>query len=101
MAEEWSPHGIRVNVVASGAVVTPRVPHTGAEGEARMMARVPMRRRGSVEEIAKVLAFFLSDLSSYVSGQTLAVDGGYLGTTLFDLSAAAAKPQGTTGIDPA
>jgi NAD(P)-dependent dehydrogenase (short-subunit alcohol dehydrogenase family) len=87
MAEEWSPHGIRVNVVSAGAVITPRIPHTGAEGEARMMARVPMRRRGSVEEIAKALVFFLSDLSSYVTGQTLAVDGGYTAATLFDLVA--------------
>ncbi len=85
MAEEWSPHGIRVNIVAAGAVVTPRVPHTGAEGEARMMARVPMRRRASVDEIASALVFFLSDMSSYVTGETLAVDGGYTAATLFDL----------------
>jgi NAD(P)-dependent dehydrogenase (short-subunit alcohol dehydrogenase family) len=93
MAEEWSPHGIRVNVVSAGAVVTPRVPHTGAEGEARMMARVPMRRRGSVDEIARALVFFLSDLSSYVTGQTLAVDGGYTAATLFDLSLKATTAQ--------
>jgi NAD(P)-dependent dehydrogenase (short-subunit alcohol dehydrogenase family) len=96
MAEEWSPHGIRVNVVSAGAVITPRVPHTGAVGEAQMMARVPMRRRGSVEEIAKALAFFLSDLSSYVTGQTLAVDGGYTAATLFDLSAKNLSPKATT-----
>jgi NAD(P)-dependent dehydrogenase (short-subunit alcohol dehydrogenase family) len=86
MAEEWSPHRIRINVVSAGAIVTPRVPHTGEDGEARMMARVPMRRRGSVDEIAKALIFFLSDLSSYVTGQTLAVDGGYTAATLFDLA---------------
>jgi 3-oxoacyl-[acyl-carrier protein] reductase len=99
MAEEWSPHRIRVNVVAAGAIVTPRVPYTGDEGEARMMARVPMRRRGSVDEIARALVFFLSDLSSYVTGQTLAVDGGYTAATLFDLSLNASPTQGAQGID--
>jgi NAD(P)-dependent dehydrogenase (short-subunit alcohol dehydrogenase family) len=93
MAEEWSPHRIRINVVSAGAVITPRVPDTGVEGEARMMERVPMRRRGSVDEIAKALVFFLSDLSSYVTGQTLAVDGGYTAATLFDLGRKAAPSR--------
>jgi 3-oxoacyl-[acyl-carrier protein] reductase len=99
MAEEWSPHRIRVNVVSAGAIITPRVPHAGEEEEARMMAKVPMRRRGSVEEIAKALVFFLSDLSSYITGQTLAVDGGYTAATLFDLSKKATPHQGTLGIN--
>jgi 3-oxoacyl-[acyl-carrier protein] reductase len=89
MAVEWSPHGIRVNVVAPGAIITPRIPHTGEEGEARMTANVPMRRRGAVEDIAKAVAFFLSDMSTYVTGQTLAVDGGFLAINPFFL----AQPQ--------
>jgi NAD(P)-dependent dehydrogenase (short-subunit alcohol dehydrogenase family) len=93
MAEEWSPQRIRVNVVSAGAVITPRLPDTGVEGEARMMERVPMRRRGSVDEIAKALVFFLSDLSSYVTGQTLAVDGGYTAATIFDLGRKAGSRQ--------
>lgn len=93
MAEEWSPNRIRVNVVSAGAVITPRLPDTGVENEARMMERVPMRRRGSVDEIAKALVFFLSDLSSYVTGQTLAVDGGYTAATLFDLGRKAAPSR--------
>jgi 3-oxoacyl-[acyl-carrier protein] reductase len=100
MAEEWSPHRIRVNVVSAGAIITPRIPHTGEAGEARMMARVPMRRRGSVEEIAKALTFFLSDMSSYVTGQTLAVDGGYTAATLFDLSGAGTRAQATDQVAP-
>lgn len=83
MATEWSPFGIRVNVVAPGPIVTPRIPHTGADGERKMMVNVPMHRRGSVEDIAKAIAFFLSDLSPYVTGQTLAVDGGSLATNPF------------------
>jgi NAD(P)-dependent dehydrogenase (short-subunit alcohol dehydrogenase family) len=78
MAVEWSPQGIRVNVVAPGAIITPRFPDTGAENEAKMMAVVPMQRRGTVDDIAKAVAFFLSDMTPYVTGQTLAVDGGFL-----------------------
>ena len=83
MATEWSPFGIRVNVVAPGPIVTPRIPHTGEEGERKMMVNVPMHRRGSVEDIAKAIAFLLSDLSPYITGQTLAVDGGSLATNPF------------------
>ena len=83
MATEWSPFGIRVNVVAPGPIVTPRIPHTGDAGERKMMVNVPMHRRGSVEDIAKAIAFFLSDMSPYVTGQTLAVDGGSLATNPF------------------
>ena len=42
-----------------------------------MMHTVPMQRRGTTDDIAKAALFFLSDLSEYVTGQTLAVDGGY------------------------
>ena len=83
MATEWSPFGIRVNVVAPGPIITPRIPHTGEEGERKMMVNVPMHRRGTTEDIAKAITFFLSDLSPYVTGQTLAVDGGSLATNPF------------------
>ena len=83
MATEWSPFGIRVNVVAPGPIITPRIPHTGEKGERKMMVNVPMHRRGSPEDIAKAITFFLSDLSPYVTGQTLAVDGGSLTTNQF------------------
>jgi 3-oxoacyl-[acyl-carrier protein] reductase len=83
MAAEWSPHGVRVNVVAPGPIVTPRIPLQGDEAERKMMAQVPMHRRGTVDDIARAIAFFLSDLSPYVTGQTLAVDGGSLATSPF------------------
>jgi 3-oxoacyl-[acyl-carrier protein] reductase len=83
MATEWSPHGIRINVVAPGPIVTPRLPFRGAEEERKMMANVPMHRRGTVEDIAKAIAFFLSDMSPFVTGQALAVDGGSLATSPF------------------
>lgn len=89
MTVEWSPHGIRANVVAPGAIITPRLPHAG-EAEATITERIPMRRRGTVEEIAKAIAFLLSDMAQYVTGQTLAVDGGFLATYPIDIPAPAA-----------
>ena len=83
MATEWSPFGVRVNVVAPGPIITPRLPHTGDAGERKMTSNVPMHRRGTVEDIARAITFFLSDLSPYVTGQTLAVDGGSLATSPF------------------
>jgi NAD(P)-dependent dehydrogenase (short-subunit alcohol dehydrogenase family) len=78
MAAEWSGQGIRVNCVAPGAIVTPRIPLGEPASERASMALVPMQRRGVTDDIAKAAVFFLSDLSPYVSGQVLAVDGGYL-----------------------
>lgn len=86
MAAEWSPYGIRANVVAPGPIITPRIPFRGEEAERQSMKNVPMHRRGTVQDIAKAITFFLSDLSPYVTGQTLAVDGGSLATNpFFDL----------------
>jgi NAD(P)-dependent dehydrogenase (short-subunit alcohol dehydrogenase family) len=83
MATEWSPYGIRVNVVAPGPIITPRIPFMGAAQERKIMTNVPMHRRGTVDDIARAIAFFLSELSPYVTGQTLAVDGGSLATNPF------------------
>lgn len=83
MAVEWGDHGIRVNVVAPGGIVTPRLPLVDAAAERESMALLPMRKRGTVEDIAKAIIFLLSDMSPYVTGQTLAVDGGYTAAGIF------------------
>jgi NAD(P)-dependent dehydrogenase (short-subunit alcohol dehydrogenase family) len=77
LSGEWARQGIRFNVVAPGGVVTPRRPIGSEESEKATMGLVPMQYRGEVEDIARALVFFLSDLARYVTGQTLAVDGGY------------------------
>lgn len=87
MTAEWAGHGIRVNAVAPGAMITPRIPERAAEEEAEMMTTVPMHRRGTTDDIAKAVLFFLSDLSIYVSGQTLAVDGGLTAVGPIDYTA--------------
>ena len=96
MAIEWSGQGIRVNCVAPGGIVTPRIPFRGEAAERQSMANVPMQRRGTVDEIAKAITFFLSDMASYVTGQTLAVDGGFLTANLFNVLQTA-KPNAVMG----
>jgi len=78
LAIELAPAGVRVNSVAPGAVATPRVTEriAGAQGStARPPSRAPLGRMGEPDEIAKVVVFLSSDLASYVSGQTIVVDG--------------------------
>jgi NAD(P)-dependent dehydrogenase (short-subunit alcohol dehydrogenase family) len=76
-AVELGPSGIRVNAVAPGAVWTPRISAMlGEEGRERNAKLAPLRRVALPEDIAAALLYFASDLSSYVTGQTLVVDGG-------------------------
>jgi NAD(P)-dependent dehydrogenase (short-subunit alcohol dehydrogenase family) len=99
MAVEWSPDGIRVNCVAPGGVVTPRIPLWPDEEVRNKTSNNPMRRRGTVDEIAKAVTFFLSDQAAYVTGQTLAVDGGATAQSPFDVPPAnRPKPGGTLGL---
>ncbi|OAI39973.1 hypothetical protein AYO38_01380 [bacterium SCGC AG-212-C10] len=76
MAVEWGPLGIRVNAVAPGSIRTERMGRT-PEQEAAFAQIAPMGRTGHQSETAKVLTFFVSDLASYVTGQTLLMDGGW------------------------
>jgi NAD(P)-dependent dehydrogenase (short-subunit alcohol dehydrogenase family) len=72
LAIELAPSGVRVNCVAPGAVATPRVMNRPGGPPP---TRAPMGRMGEPDEIAKVVVFLSSDLASYVSGQTIVVDG--------------------------
>jgi NAD(P)-dependent dehydrogenase (short-subunit alcohol dehydrogenase family) len=102
MAIEWSDKGIRVNIVAPGTIITPRIPEGDPASEQSMNAHLPMPRRGTVLEIAKAVCFFMSDLSSFVTGQTLAVDGGYTANGWPGMMAIADRVRvgGTMGVDP-
>lgn len=76
-AVELGPAAIRVNAVAPGVVWTPRVSkYLGQEGRDRNSANTPLRRVALPADIAAALLFLVSDLSAYVTGQTLVVDGG-------------------------
>jgi NAD(P)-dependent dehydrogenase (short-subunit alcohol dehydrogenase family) len=75
LAVEWGPDNIRVNAIAPGTVHPPR---TGADtgDPARDRRGAPLGRRADPTEIAAAALFLVSDLSSYVTGQCLPVDGG-------------------------
>jgi NAD(P)-dependent dehydrogenase (short-subunit alcohol dehydrogenase family) len=77
VAVELGPRGVRANAVAPGAVWTPRVAALlGEEGKARAAANAPLRRVAEPADVASAILFLVSDLSTYVTGQTLVVDGG-------------------------
>lgn len=78
-AAEWGPYGVRVNCVAPGMTITEKVQKKFAAGiynSEQVSARFPLRRPGTCEEVAYAVLFFASDFASYITGQTLAVDGG-------------------------
>ena len=83
MAVEWAVHGISVNAIAPGHIVTPRLFDTPQRAERYTDSLLPARRRGTTEDIGKAALFLLSDLASYVNGTTLDVDGGLLVANLF------------------
>jgi 2-deoxy-D-gluconate 3-dehydrogenase len=81
MAHEWGQYGIRINGVAPDMINTPRMAAThaaqGMDPDANAKADgAPLGRAGLADEIAKPLVFLVSDLASFMSGQTLVVDGG-------------------------
>jgi glucose 1-dehydrogenase len=79
MALSLAEHHIRVNGVAPGTIATElaaKAVLTSEEAKARIMSRTPMKRLGEPGEIASVVAMLLSDAASYMTGETVLVDGG-------------------------
>ncbi|MGK9199048.1 SDR family oxidoreductase [Sinorhizobium meliloti] len=83
LATELGQDGIRVNAIAPGAIDTPlsRAVHTD-DVRAQWHERIPQRRYGSSGEIAASAAFLISEEASYINGQVLAVDGGFVNAGL-------------------
>jgi 3-oxoacyl-[acyl-carrier protein] reductase len=78
MAVDLAPHGIRVNAVAPGPIDVPRSRHQhNDERRAAWHNAVPLGRYGEPEEAAAVALFLASDDASYMTGQTISVDGGF------------------------
>lgn len=81
-ALEYAARGIRINAVCPGLIWTPMVDQmvAGGQGDAmrEMEQSVPMKRVGRPEEIADAVLWLSSDAASYVTGQSISVDGGYI-----------------------
>lgn len=80
LGDKWAGDGVRVNLVAPGFIATRMTEgaRQNAEREARLMKAIPMRRWGLPDEVARAILFLASPDASYITGQSLAIDGGLM-----------------------
>ena len=76
IAQEMGAKGIRANAIAPGFIMTAMTDALSEEVKAEWCKKIPLRRGGTPEDVANVALFLASDLSSYVSGQVIQIDGG-------------------------
>ena len=76
IAQELGSRGIRANAIAPGFIITDMTAKLSDEVKAEWAKKIPLRRGGTPEDVADVATFLASDMSSYVSGQVIQVDGG-------------------------
>ena len=76
VAQEMGPKGIRANAIAPGFIDTAMTQNLPDKVRKEWISKIPLRRGGTVEDIANTAVYLGSDLSSYVSGQVIQVDGG-------------------------
>lgn len=76
IAQELGSRGIRANAIAPGFIETAMTAALPQEVRDEWVKRIPLRRGGTVEDIANVATFLASDMSSYVTGQVIQIDGG-------------------------
>ena len=76
IAQEVGSRGIRANAIAPGFIETAMTAALPEDVRTQWAQKIPLRRAGQVEDIANVATFLASDMSSYVSGQVIEVDGG-------------------------
>lgn len=80
LATAWAPEGVRVNAIAPGWIDTPLTDALRADPERTrlIMDRTPMKRWGQPQDLVGAALFLCSDAAAFITGATLAVDGGYL-----------------------
>ncbi len=76
VAQEMGSRGIRANAIAPGFIITAMTDALPDEVKAEWCKKIPLRRGGTPEDVANIATFLASDMSSYVSGQVIQVDGG-------------------------
>ncbi len=76
IAQELAPRNIRVNCIAPGFIGTEMTDAIDVKMQEAMKSRIPMQRIGQAREVAQAVGFLLSDASSYITGETLSVNGG-------------------------
>ena len=76
LAREVASRNVRVNAVAPGFIITPMTDKLNEDQKSALYGQIPMGRLGEPTEVAKVILFLASDLSSYVTGEVLKITGG-------------------------
>ena len=76
IAQELGSRGIRANAIAPGFIITDMTAGLSEEVKTEWAKKIPLRRGGTPEDVANIATFLASDMSSYVSGQVIQVDGG-------------------------
>lgn len=97
-ALEQAAHGIRVNAVAPGPILTEQLERAGEQAQRAAAQAMPMRRVGSPEEVAATVLWLCSEQASFITGATVPIDGGKLaGMAPFARQAPATTPAGGGG----
>ncbi len=76
LAKETASRGVRVNAIAPGFIATEMTAAVNEEAQKVWMETIPLKRAGTVKEVADATVFLASDMSTYITGQVIGVDGG-------------------------